>query len=365
MYKPNSVWTWAFVGVTVVQAAIILAFESYVFALFQEGLHIDKATEDYEKDQLRQRKDYRQTIPTFLVLYIFGFLYELLLVWDALRLKNTIQIIGLCLYNLGLLIYAAVQLDQISDAKKDLLSFPGSSIDHNAIDKDVYPAVKPFLIAIPCIIAFGTVCMAFVARKLYDEFAWTIYKHISADLRMKRRYLTYQIYIALLKFDFFFFLGFTVQFIVIVASKDKKNVEFGLTIAAVPLNILVLLLAGYFTRKENRVGVTGIIILYFAGLAYFLFKCVRMYQKGPIPQLYYPARKSLTTFAVLTIICIVITIINAVVCFYNFGKGLKPYILHRKVDTEEEKPMGASGMQMEMPHLNYASAPASNRMTID
>ena len=64
------------------------------------------------------------------------------------------------------------------------------------IDSTVWSAVKPFLIAIPCVIALGTIAMSFVARKLYDEFAWTIYKHISADLRMKRRYLTYQVNIA-------------------------------------------------------------------------------------------------------------------------------------------------------------------------
>lgn len=165
----------------------------YVFALFQERLHITKVTEEYEYRNPTQRKDYRSTIPTFLTLYIFGFVYELLLVWDALRLKNTIQIIGLCLYNLGLLIYAAVQMDQINDARNDLQRFPGDSSQGHAIDYTVWPAAKPFLIAIPCIIAFGTLCMAFIARKLYDEFAWTIYKHISADLRMKRRYLAYQV----------------------------------------------------------------------------------------------------------------------------------------------------------------------------
>ena len=137
--------------------------------------------------------DYKLTIPTFLALYIFGLLYELLLVWDALRLKNTIQIIGLCLYNAGLLVYAAVQIDQINDVQKDLRFRKGDADHPNAIDPDVWSGVKPFLIAIPCVIGVGTVAMSFVARKLYDEFAWTIYKHISADLRMKRRYLTYQV----------------------------------------------------------------------------------------------------------------------------------------------------------------------------
>lgn len=106
--------------------------------------------------------------------------------YDALRLKNTIQVIGLCLFNLALLIYAAVQMQQIADAVTDLQK-------HNEIGPDAWADSKPFLIAIPCIIAVGTVQMAIIAWKLYDEFAWTIYKHISADLRMKRRYLTFQV----------------------------------------------------------------------------------------------------------------------------------------------------------------------------
>ena len=148
----------------------------YVFALFQENLRNASDSTD------------EHTIPTFLTLYIFGFIYQLLLVYDALRLKNTIQIIGLCLFNNALLIYAAVQMTQINDA----ISVLGDHIDHN-----VWNNVKPFLIAVPCVIALGTIAMSFVARKLYDEFAWTIYKHISADLRMKRRYLTYQVSIYL------------------------------------------------------------------------------------------------------------------------------------------------------------------------
>ena len=88
-----------------------------------------------------------------------------------------------------------------------------------------------------------------------------------------------------------------------------------------------------------------------------------MYEKGREED-YLPARRSLTTFAVLTIIVIVLTIINAVMCFLNFDHGLIPYVTHRKVESDEEKP-GMGGMQMEMPHLNYTSAPQTSRMTID
>lgn len=142
-------------------------------------------------------------------------------------------------------------MDEIQDAVFELHRL-------NEIDLDIWFQTKPFLIAIPCILALGTVLLAVEAWKLYDEFAWTIYKHISADLRLKRRYLTYQIYIALLKFDFFFFLGFTVQFVVIVVGRD--SVEFALTVAAIPVTILILVMAAFFTRRENIWGMILIIV---------------------------------------------------------------------------------------------------------
>lgn len=165
-------------------------------------------------------------------------------------MKNTIQVIGLVMYNVGLLIYGAVQMEQIKEAVFELA-------EDDLIHKQIWSDTKPFLIAIPCILALGTFLMAGCAWKLNDEFAWTIYKRISADLRMKRRYLQYQVYIALLKFDFFFFLGFTVQFVVIVT---QRQVEFALTIAAMPITILILLAGAWFVRKENLWGTIVVIV---------------------------------------------------------------------------------------------------------
>lgn len=163
------------------QALVSLAIEAYVFGEFQASLGNANADGEVDNDDGPTK-----TIPTYLALFIFGFIYELVLAWDALRLKNTIQVIGICIYNLGMVIYSSVQMDQVNTAIKTLLG-------KDQIEQDTWRHLRPFLIAAPCIIALGTVLLSYVAYKLYNEFAWTIYKHISADLRLKRRYLTYQV----------------------------------------------------------------------------------------------------------------------------------------------------------------------------
>lgn len=161
----------------------------YFLAVFQADITPDATGQAFTR-----------VVPTYLALFIFGFIYQIVLTWDALRLKNTIQVIGLCLYNLGLMIEAAVQYDETSDALKN--SHPvndANGANISASDQDLYldrsfwPTVKPLIIAVPVFVGIMTIVLSFAAYKLNDEFAWSIYKNISADLRLKKRFLTYQV----------------------------------------------------------------------------------------------------------------------------------------------------------------------------
>lgn len=339
-------WPRLFFLVAAVQALLCIAFESYTFARFQNGLIKNPNDDVYKTPDVDSQL---KTIPTFLSLFIFGFVYELVLVWDALRAKNTIQVIGLCIANLALMVYTAIQISEIQDAVNKLTAA------NVFIDHDIWLGVKPVLVATPCILALGTVTMSFIAWKLYQEFAWDILKHIGADYRMKKRFLHYQVYIALLKFDFFFFLGFTVQFLVVVTGKDLT--EIGLTAAAIPITVIILLCAALSTRREFKPGMIFIIILYLGGLSYFIFKLSRIYDKVHASE-YSPVKKSLTAFAVLTILMIILTITNAMICMFNFGNGLKQHLLNGHRQEVDKDQVSYSLNDVKQPQL-------PSRMTID
>jgi hypothetical protein len=301
---------------------------------------------------------YTLTIPTYLALLIFAFVYQLILVYDALASKNTIQIIGLCAMNLAIMVYTAIQIDQINEAADSLL-------DLHFIHPEYWDVVKPYLYSLPCITALGSILLSFIAWKLYGEFAWTIYKQISADLRLKRRYLVYQIYIALLKFDFFLFLGFEVQFLVIVPrANTSERVEFWITLATIPITIVLLFFAAWSTKKERLSGMIVTIFFYFCALAYFIFKIVRMYASNPTREAEYkPASRTLTVFAAITIILLLVTIVIAVWCTRNFNKGLKPHINKRSKNVEVSQD---KWMTDDVPMKGSPGAhPGSSRMEID
>ena len=78
---------------------------------------------------------------------------------------------------------------------------------------------------------------------------------------------------------------------------------------------------------------------------------------------YISARKELTTFAVITIILIIMTIVVACMCASNFKKGLRPYIARSKTHGEEEK--GGYNTEMVSDPNTGRMAPAPARMTID
>lgn len=130
-------------------------------------------------------------------------------------------------------------------------------------------------------------------------------------------------------------LGFTIQFAVIILNVSDP--EFGLTIAVIPITILGLLFTSWAVKNEKLWGMVLTLSYFLCAMGYFLFKLIRMYS-GPKAESYGPARRPLATFACVTLILLVISIVNAWVCTSNFGRGLETYVRQRRVGTEPNSP---------------------------
>lgn len=82
-----------------------------------------------------------------------------------------------------------------------------------------------------------------------------------------------------------------------------------------------------------------------------------MYLKDNRVEDYKPARPMLTTFAILTLILMVVTMLTACLCMHNFKHDLKRHLVRRRPDSPENKMFDS-----ELPQYQKTQ---TNRMTID
>jgi len=64
-----------------------------------------------------------------------------------------------------------------------------------------------------------------------------------------------------------------------------------------------------------------------AALGYFVYKMIVMYTWKDVHYMYEAGFTMLTLFACTSASLLFCTVVNSIVCFYNFGKGLKPYLI--------------------------------------
>ncbi|KAI9486234.1 MAG: hypothetical protein EXX96DRAFT_548219 [Benjaminiella poitrasii] len=298
----NSVYL---ISLSIFEAIIVIALEAVIFSKFYHTA--------FSENNLGLG------IPVYLMIFIFSQVFQVFLAWDAVRAQNTIQVISFLLFNLCCFIYAVFQFKQIADA------LDSSNLGMEQLASSLAFLINRLLIVIAVITGVCELIYCYIGARLYQEFGWKIYKKIGADPEIRNMYRWYQIILTILKIDFFFFLGYSIQYLVLVLKAG--DYEFALTIVAIPLTCLFLLLAVYSIRRESRWLMSVFFLGMFAGIAYFIFKIYRIYDPSQ-RQKYIYVKEVLTFFASVSLALVVLTIANAFMCFINFGKGLKP---HRKI----------------------------------
>ncbi|RKP24454.1 hypothetical protein SYNPS1DRAFT_29784 [Syncephalis pseudoplumigaleata] len=308
-------------GLVVFQAAAVIACESVFFYYLSSRL----AT---------YRSNKGQGLPVYFAIFLASQIFQVLLVGDAIRMQNTIQIIGFFGFNMCSFIYSCLQIIQIHDA------IIANNVESDA---DWWIICKAMLILVVIMIGICQIFYAWLSFRLYQEFGWKIYKKIGADLQKRRMYRDYHICLMLVKLDLFFFMGFCIQLLAL--TFDTYNAEYGFTIAALPVSLLTIMLAAYALKREKRKTMLVVFAGFLAASIYFIAKLFIIW--APRNQEKYQfTKKYLTAFAVLALMAVIVTITISIRCYRNFGRGLKPYLMQENPNVEMMQP-GRSRMVLE------------------
>ncbi|KAI0256681.1 hypothetical protein BJV78DRAFT_1166134 [Lactifluus subvellereus] len=291
--------------ISFVEAVAILAIIAVVFDLIAE--------------QVDLRLTRYKTVPCYLALFLLAEIFELLMAFDALRSRNVIQLAGILLFHLALILFAAIQVHETKTALVQQPDCDGSdSYVSCGGSGTLYRKVEHLLIVVPCIIALAWFVMIFFVRALYYEFGWAIFRKVGANPAKKTMYQFYEVLICLLKFDFFAFTGVTIQLLIVVLSKNST--EFGLTITAIPVVLVLLIGCGIAVQREITLLMVFSLSLMLASETYF-YKLVRFYDPSSREE-YLTTRATLTVFTIVAILLLLTTFGIGLRCFSDFGKGL-------------------------------------------
>ncbi|KAI8847560.1 hypothetical protein BC829DRAFT_476493 [Chytridium lagenaria] len=282
-------------------------------------------------------------------LFLAAQFFQLYLAFDAIISSSKIQLLSQTLFNLSIVGDAILQYVQTTT----LFS------DNNADTKEMNAAVKAYLtsqnfvfdrtriwliiVILLSAIFFGVWC--FLSSKLYNIFGWSIFKELGADVGVRQRLKLYHIYVMLLKLDIFFFLGFIIQYSILVywANNEFNTINFyGYTYGGPVLAIILLFIAYYSVVKESNVLMTLNLVCLSGAVGFLISRLVDIYTTTD-KRKYSSSKSSLTVFAALTLVLSIITFVVAILNFRNFGKGLMSALTRNK----------ASARQHEMDNLNY------------
>ncbi|GJJ71314.1 hypothetical protein EMPS_03664 [Entomortierella parvispora] len=319
----------ALLSLIAVEALIVIAMQAVIVGLYFQHLVKEPVPnpDDPTAPLLPPYLDIQnvsRSVPAYLIVFVFAQIFQWVMTWDAVRAQNTIELIGIVAFNLCCLAYSIFEISQIRNAL--WTSAEKGFFVSTTIAMDFNDTVKPFLIVVVVILALTQILCTWFAYQLFQEFGWKIYKKIGADPNMKKMYRAYQIYLVLIKLDLFFFVGFSIQFIYLTLTKRSEDPEYWITIFVLPATLLILWVAVYAVRHESRKWMWTFLFSMLCGVVYCVFKVVRMYYGPKVPN-YDGVQKFLTLFASLCLVTLLLTIVNAVICFRNFGKGLKPHLM--------------------------------------
>ncbi|KAG1150199.1 hypothetical protein G6F37_007947 [Rhizopus arrhizus] len=318
----ESRWTRAIFCLIVLQAIFAIAFEVVIFVFHNNEINLINHLNlsDKESDELYIAFANARSLLVYFVLFMIAQLFTVGLVVDAIYQRNTIQLIALVAFELGMTAYSFIQFHQSST----LFSEDGSGLSHYL--GDAYHNSKWAQITQACTMCISTCIFCFLAYKLYLEFGWHIYKKIGADLAMR----------ALLIVAWW------------PASKNsgstssivKELIEH--IILSCVISILALISAYWGLRRERKPQMYMFFFSCLTSMAYYIYTLVQIAQN---PSKFLGSKAFLTFFLCVNLVLILVSVPIGVICLRNFNLGLMNHISHATASATSAHSMAPLGLE--------------------
>ncbi|KAG8762985.1 hypothetical protein FRC11_006674 [Ceratobasidium sp. 423] len=324
---PNSFYCRLYLLAVLIESAIDVVIEGIIFLKmnnFLDGLNATDTT-DQQADDLTIRR-----LPVYLGIFAFAHVYQFILAMFAVHQRNIMQFVFLGIFNMALLIYSIIQIYEIR-VKSNVV-----------IEQSAQRTVQALTTTIPCVISLAQVVYVGLAWKIYQEFGWKVYKLLGADRLVKKMYAHYLFFECLIKFDGFFWVGFSVQASYLALVLSPGDVEYYLTLAMTPGCFLVLLVGHLAARHENKWMMISFFLGCLCALIYFIYKLYRIWSLRALPE-YIGVFKSHSIFAAISIVFLLITFASGLLVWSNFGKGLKKQMDKADLAKKQAEMMGTDG----------------------
>jgi hypothetical protein len=240
---------------------LTVVFETIIDLVIEGELLLRIRQENKNASEISSRK-----MPVYLSIFALAHLFQLAMAIDAVYARNTLQFLCLTLFNALFLVYAIIQIGEIRQALSSTTAVAGEGI--SSIPINVLTTI------IPIVISVAEIAYIALGWKIYHEFGWKVYKFLGADRRIKKMYANYQIYECLIKFDVFFWVGFSVQFIWLVLQ--KSDWEYYVTCVALPLSVVVLVEGHLAARHENKWMMITFMSGCIGAMVYFIYKLIKV-----------------------------------------------------------------------------------------